>query len=151
MSLSLDIRIDSDLWNAIPALNDVCDRAAKTIDASGQIDLLLTDNAAMQVLNRDWRGKDRPTDVLSFPSEPDPLMPEPFLGDIAIGFEIMNADAEKAGKSLIAHLSHLVIHGILHLQGYDHVDYQDAHIMEAMEITALKTLGFENPYFQPDP
>lgn len=149
MSIELDIRIDSDLWQCIEGLEAICFRAADAVNASGSADLLLTDNTAMHALNKEWRGKDKPTDVLSFPNDLDlPDGPGAFLGDVAIGFEILKSDAAAGGKTLEAHLSHLLIHGLLHLKGYDHIEEDDAQIMEALEISALKQLGFANPYSQ---
>ena len=148
MTIKLDLRIESDLWAALPECDEICQIAANAPGIAGSVDLLLTDNSAMQVLNREWRGKDKPTDVLSFPSEEDDSISGSgsFLGDVAIGYEISLADAEAAEKTLAAHLSHLIIHGILHLAGYDHIDDVDAEEMEALEISALARLGYGNPY-----
>jgi probable rRNA maturation factor len=108
----------------------------------------------VQGLNRDYRGKDKPTNVLSFPAEiPSGLSPEllseldePELGDIIICAEVVAAEAAEQGKSLAAHWAHMVVHGMLHLQGYDHIEDADAEKMEALEVEILSRLGFANPY-----
>lgn len=112
--------------------------------------------AEMQKLNRDWRGKDTPTNVLSFPmaldevpdlslldAEGEHVLP---LGDIVLCAAVINREAAEQGKSIDAHWAHMVVHGTLHLQGYDHIDGNDAEEMEALEIKILHSLGFDNPY-----
>lgn len=149
MGITLDLRIEHDAWNDLPDCEILCQTAADATGLSGVVDLLLTDDASMKILNREWRGKHKPTDVLSFPAEApaDGLPPEArFLGDIAIGYEITAEDAKAAGKPLSVHLSHLIIHGLLHLVGHDHINDTDAEKMESLEISALKRLGYDNPY-----
>jgi probable rRNA maturation factor len=112
--------------------------------------------AEMQQLNHDWRGKNYPTNVLSFPmsfddsvdlgsfeTEDGCTVP---LGDIALCAAVINREAAEQGKSGNAHWAHMVVHGTLHLQGYDHIDNKDADEMEALEIKILHSLGFDNPY-----
>ena len=148
MSVSIDMRIDADAWPA--ELPDAEALAGGALNAAfglarveGEVALLLTDDAAMHALNRDWRGKDKPTDVLSFPADP---VEAPFLGDIAIGFGVASQDAAARGISLADHLSHLIIHGYLHLIGYDHIEDTEAREMEELEVRALATLGIADPY-----
>lgn len=148
MSVSLDIRIETEGWSdKVPGLERVCGYAVEAAFAlagqAGEIALLLTDDEDMHRLNRDWRGKDRPTDVLSFPADP---MEAPFLGDIAIGLGVSSRDAAARGIVLADHLSHLVIHGYLHLAGHDHMEDTEAREMETIEIRALATLGIADPY-----
>lgn len=148
MSIMVDLRIECGDWTAeVPALDTVCDQALSAAHGmtgqAGEIALLLTDDDEMQQLNRDWRGKDMPTDVLSFPADP---IEAPFLGDIAIGFGIASRDAATRGLPLASHLSHLVIHGYLHLLGHDHMEDTEAREMEALEVRALATLGIADPY-----
>ncbi len=101
----------------------------------------------MQSLNKQFRHKDKPTNVLSFPSElPDELNEGGFLGDILICCDVIKAEANEQGKKVSEHYAHLLIHGLLHLLGYDHIIEKDAAIMESLEIDLLKQLNIKNPY-----
>jgi len=113
-------------------------------------DITLTDDDAQRTLNRTWRGKDAPTNVLAFPAA-DPTLPVPvgaplLLGDVVLAFETVRREAAEQDKTLADHLRHLVAHGVLHLLGYDHENAADAALMEAREIAILKELGVANPY-----
>jgi probable rRNA maturation factor len=116
--------------------------------------LLFTSDAAIHALNREWRARDKPTNVLSFPmltrEELLALAPEGppvLLGDIAVAHETCAREAEEKGASLEDHATHLIVHGLLHLAGHDHeISPQDAEAMEALEIKALAILGIEDPY-----
>ena len=146
--IELDLRIEDDAWSErVPDLTQVCQTAlnagAAQMQATGEVSVLLTDDAEIQTLNRDWRGKDTPTDVLSFPaSEVD----APFLGDIAVSLGVTRKDAEARDIGLDQHLSHLLIHGLMHLLGHDHKDDTEAAEMESLEIAALASLGWPDPY-----
>ena len=146
--IELDLRIAAEDWSsAIPNLTETCQRAldagAAQMATKGEVSLLLTDDAEIQTLNRDWRDKDKPTDVLSFPSTE---MDRPFLGDIAVSLGVTRTDAEIKQIALDQHLSHLIIHGLLHLLGHDHNDDTEAAEMERLEIAALASLGWPDPY-----
>ena len=146
--IDLDLRVDQDEWTALlPNLTEICQRAlnagATQSGAAGEVSVLLTDNADIQILNRDWRQKDKPTDVLSFPADP---LDKPFLGDIAVALGVTEADADARKIKLDQHLSHLLVHGLLHLVGYDHKDDTEAAEMEALEVAALASLGWPDPY-----
>ncbi len=121
--------------------------AARETGEGGVISILLTADAEMQDLNRRWRGLDKPTDVLSFPSD-GPVIPgeRPHLGDIAMGYETSMRDAEAMKRPFDGHFSHLLIHGFLHLLGYDHITPEDAAIMEPLETSLLAGLGWPDPY-----
>ena len=112
------------------------------------VTLRFTTNEEVQVLNRDFRGKDKPTNVLSFPFEvPDFLIDEePTLGDIIIAMPVIEAEAVEQKKSGEHHLAHMTIHGTLHLLGFDHIIDEEAEEMEALEIEILEKLGIANPY-----
>jgi probable rRNA maturation factor len=116
---------------------------------SAEISILLTDNTEIQQLNRDFRGKDAPTNVLSFPAyEPDELsqISDPFLGDIAFSYPVIVQEAQTENKIFDHHLTHLLIHGVLHLLGYDHETDSQAEIMEALEVEILSLFNISNPY-----
>ncbi len=107
----------------------------------------IVDEAESRRLNRDYRGRDKPTNVLSFPSElPSELLDYECLGDLVICAPVVEAEAREQGKPSQAHWAHLVVHGMLHLQGLDHETEAEAARMEALEIEILKSLGHTNPY-----
>lgn len=146
--VDLDLRVAEPEWDkSLPDLEAICRRAldagAAQKATQGEVAILLTNNTEIQDLNRDWRGKDKPTDVLSFPADP---MDKPFLGDIAVAIGVTQDDAKTRGIGLDQHLSHLLIHGLLHLLGHDHKDDTEAAEMEALEIAALASLGWPDPY-----
>ncbi|AXS82610.1 MULTISPECIES: rRNA maturation RNase YbeY [Marinobacter] len=99
-----------------------------------------------QALNRQYRGKDKPTNVLSFPFEAPAGITVPLAGDLVICAPVVEDEAREQQKSLDAHWAHMVVHGMLHLQGYDHIEDEDAEVMEALEVRLLAQLGFGNPY-----
>ena len=110
------------------------------------VTVLLTDDASIRDLNARFRGKDQPTNVLSFPA---PETAAPHLGDIALAYGVCAREAEAQGKSLQHHLMHLTAHGVLHLLGYDHETDAEAEEMEGMERAILATLGVSDPYAEP--
>jgi probable rRNA maturation factor len=111
-----------------------------------ELTLRLVDREESRKLNSRYRGKDQPTNVLSFPGEFPPGLDLPLLGDIVICAPLVGAESEAQNKPLPAHWAHLVIHGVLHLLGHDHQDECEAVEMEAIEVELLASLGFENPY-----
>jgi probable rRNA maturation factor len=150
--LSSDARISEPRWSErLDDVEGLCRRvltsASAHMRAGGEVSVLFTDDAEMQVLNRRWRGLDKPTDVLSFPAD-GPKIPgaAAYLGDIALGYETAMADAETMGRPAAAHVSHLLVHGFLHLLGYDHVESADAAVMEPLEAMILSDLGWPDPY-----
>jgi probable rRNA maturation factor len=120
------------------------------------VSVKLSDNAEVHALNLEWRDKDKPTNVLSFPmlddEELDALLagtydaPEIMLGDIILAYEICAAEAEEKNIPVAHHATHLVIHGMLHLLGHDHIEEDEAEAMEALEVKALASIGLHNPY-----
>ncbi|MGO4706529.1 rRNA maturation RNase YbeY [Microvirga sp. 2MCAF38] len=141
-------------WSRLPDAEALAARAGEAAAAVAdeeaedfEISLLLTDDARIQELNRDFRGKDKPTNVLSFPApEPPQHFGPRHLGDIALAYETLVREAEAEAKPLAHHYAHLIVHGVLHLLGYDHEVEEDAEIMEALEVKALATLGIDDPY-----
>ncbi|MEM9738774.1 MAG: rRNA maturation RNase YbeY [Pseudomonadota bacterium] len=147
--ITVDVRLASDAWKTLAdpeaLARSAFHAAARELDEepSGEIAILLTDDGEMHRLNAQWRGKEKPTDILSFRAEgPGPG----FLGDLALGYGICARDAADLGLALEAHVTHLFIHGLLHLLGYDHVTDDSATVMEALEVSALARLGLPDPY-----
>jgi probable rRNA maturation factor len=125
--------------------------AAAAADAEiaeeAELSLVLTGDAAIRVLNRDHRGFDKPTNVLSFPQDdPDADAYGPLLGDIVVARETVEREAAEAGIGLSDHVAHMVVHGFLHLVGYDHLDDAEADEMEGLESAILVGLGLADPY-----
>lgn len=119
------------------------------VDEALEVTVRLVENSEMCELNREYRGKDSPTNVLSFPCDWD-LPDEPrLLGDIVIAVQVVNEEAKTQKKKMEAHWAHIVIHGLLHLLGYDHIDENDAEIMETLEKRILAELGYPDPYLLP--
>lgn len=150
----IDLLVEAPGWKSLPKAKTIARKAAKAALAlenrTGEVTILLTDDAAMRRLNASFRGKDKPTNVLSFPAAPAPPGPHDaeslFLGDIALGYETCAAEASAEGKPLRDHLSHLVVHGLLHLMGYDHEQEAQALRMEERERVILAALGIADPY-----
>lgn len=113
-----------------------------------ELSLLFTDDASIREINAEWRDKDKPTNVLSFPAYPlaPGGMPGPMLGDIIFAHETVAREASELEKPFEAHLSHLLVHGFLHLFGYDHMNDGEATIMEGLETRILLGLGLSDPY-----
>lgn len=137
-----EISIDEQLWLDHDNLENILNKVLTTVlSGDEEISLLLTNDTRIQILNRDFRSQDKPTNVLSFPSDEDN-----FLGDIAISFNTLKREAEEQDKDFNSHFIHILIHGILHLLGYDHIDDDEAEEMEALEIKILEDMGIKNPY-----
>ena len=141
----IEIEIEDDAWEIVHEVEArvVAAAAAALHDAGGAVVVLLTDDAAVQDLNARFRGKDRPTNVLSFPA---PETARPHRGDLVLAYGVCAAEAAEQGKTIADHLSHLVVHGVLHLLGRDHEDDAEAEAMEAEERAILATLGVADPY-----
>ncbi len=149
----IDVEVEDEAWSgALPGAEALTLAAAEAALASegasegaqgGGVTLLLTDDAAVQELNARFRGRDSATNVLSFPA---PENPEGHLGDVALAFGVCAREAEAQGKPLAHHLQHLVVHGVLHLLGYDHMTDAEAETMEDLERVVLAGLGIPDPY-----
>lgn len=113
---------------------------------SKQVNIRLVSKKESAKLNSTYRHKKGPTNILSFPFEPPPGISSAFLGDLVVCAALVNQQAKQQTKTRLAHWAHLIIHGCLHLIGYDHIHDKDANKMEAKEIQLLKELGYENPY-----
>jgi probable rRNA maturation factor len=157
-----EVLVVAECWQSEPDAEAVIQRAiaaaAETVDqdvGEAELAVMLTDDAGIRALNSNWRGVDQPTNVLSFPalqpsgrSAPDdaPRM----LGDIAIAYETTRKEADQEQKPFDHHLSHLAVHGFLHLIGYDHEENDDAERMEGLEAEILAQLGIPDPYADGD-
>ncbi len=149
----IEVEVEAEDWtDAIDDVEAVVERAAVVAlgDETGGVVVLLTDDATVRDLNARFRDKDRPTNVLSFPAAEVPEMqgPEP-LGDIVLAYGVCAEEAKAQGKTLTDHLTHLVVHGVLHLLGRDHEDETEAEAMEAEERAVLARLGVADPYKPP--
>ena len=133
--------------NAVPRrLRQAIVAAARAVpERTGELAVVLTDDAAIRTLNRTWRGKDEATNVLSFPAQSPPGTPA-LLGDIVIAYETTAREAQAEGKPFRHHLAHLAVHGYLHLAGHDHEADAEAEAMESLEIAVLARLKVPNPY-----
>ena len=122
--------------------------AATEAIPTSELTIRIVDETESRQLNRDYRGFDKPTNVLSFPFDAPPGIELNLLGDLVICAPIVEKEAEEQGKAQIAHWAHLVIHGTLHLLGYDHIEDKEADIMEALETAILNSLGYPDPYLE---
>jgi probable rRNA maturation factor len=155
--VAVEVTIPCPLWQRdcveVATLADAAARLAlRTCDApaASVVDVTFADDDAQRALNRTWRGKDASTNVLAFPAgDPTAALPAGaplLLGDVVLAYETVRREAIEQQKPLADHLRHLVVHGVLHLLGYDHVDDAGAAEMEAREIAILAELGVPNPY-----
>ena len=151
----VEVSVECELWAALPNAENLAaqaiDKARKVtkikLHKDAEVSVLLVDDARIRSLNAQWRNIDKATNVLSFPaSAPGKLASNPLLGDIVMAFETVQREARDESKSLANHVSHLVVHGFLHLIGYDHENEGDAETMEALEIKVLAGLKIANPY-----
>jgi probable rRNA maturation factor len=153
-----EVLVVADCWQEAPDAEAVIQRAiavaADNVDtdvADAELAIMLTDDSGIRTLNSNWRGVDKPTNVLSFPALQPQAPQKPgeaprMLGDIAIAYETMRREADEEGKPFDHHLSHLAVHGFLHLIGYDHENDADADAMEHLETEILAQLGIPDPY-----
>ncbi len=164
--LDIQVSVEDDGWGDEASLQDVGSRvlgAAADFLAREQgqpfpekppeVSLVFTDDASIREINAEWRQQDKPTNVLSFPAFPvtPGEKPGPMLGDIVIARETVEREAVDLGKSFEEHLTHLLVHGFLHLLGYDHMGTEEAEEMEALETRILASLGLSDPYAGQDP
>lgn len=146
MPLDIAIQLHDARWKALlkpycKTVRAACEAAVKPRKGKTlEMAVVLADDAFVRELNHQYRGKDKPTNVLSFPGEGD------YLGDVVLARETLEREAQEQGKSIRHHALHLLVHGTLHLQGHDHMKEKEAQAMEALEIKILKTLGVSNPY-----
>ena len=151
----IEVEVEDEAWTAaLPDAVAVVERAAAAAlgSAGGDLVILLTDDAAVGELNQRFRDREGPTNVLSFPAA-DMSLPghAPHLSDLMLAYGVCAAEAAAQGKTLADHLTHLTVHGVLHLRGRDHVDEGEAEAMEAEERSLLASLGVADPYRPHEP
>lgn len=151
--LEIDVNVAAPAWEAVEGLEALTrDCLLKSLAISGaalaptcEISVTFCDDATIRALNAQWRGKDQPTNVLSFPM-PGALQAKSLLGDVIVAYETVAREAAEQGKALRNHAAHMVVHGFLHLIGYDHETAAEAEGMEALERKIAAALGFPDPY-----
>ncbi|WP_273381803.1 rRNA maturation RNase YbeY [Actinobacillus porcinus] len=145
----IDLQIASENQSNLPTLEQFTLWATQAVRAESvepEMTIRIVDEAESHELNLTYRGKDRPTNVLSFPFECPEEVDLPLLGDLIICRQVVEREAEEQGKPLLAHWAHMVVHGSLHLLGYDHIEDDEAEEMESLETEIMTGLGFEDPY-----
>jgi probable rRNA maturation factor len=149
VSFSVDLQFADPRWRKARGLGARLTAAAELAlkrakaPRGAALAVLLADDARLKLLNRDFRGKNKPTNVLSFPAAGND---ENYLGDIALAYDVTAKEAKAQGKRFADHATHLVVHGVLHLLGFDHIEDHDAAKMEPLETRILSTLGIADPY-----
>jgi probable rRNA maturation factor len=150
--LHIEISRNSDGWpdsldaRAEQAVHEALKQSKATVTGAAELSVVLTDDAEQRDLNRNWRGVDKSTNVLSFP-QIEPFAPvSGILGDIILARETLEREAVEQGVSFEDHFTHLMVHGFLHILGYDHMDDDEALVMESLETQILASLGVADPY-----
>jgi probable rRNA maturation factor len=158
-TITVETAIEAGDWGEVGHWEGLAARVAAAVAVRPELDvpddaelsLLLTDDAHIRVLNRAWRGKDTPTNVLSFPSADADEDPGPLLGDVVVARETTGREAAADALSFDDHFTHLLVHGLLHLFGFDHEVDEEAEEMEALETEILAGLGIADPYGDREP
>ena len=151
LELQLDVQLAVEQENNLPKEEQLTLWATaalitRTEHEEPELTIRIVDEAESQELNSEYRGKDKPTNVLSFPFEAPAHVPIPLLGDLIVCKQVVEREAIEQGKTLTAHWAHMIVHGCLHLLGYDHIEDEEAEEMEGIERVVMADLGFEDPY-----
>ncbi|CAK2487239.1 endoribonuclease YbeY [Vibrio crassostreae] len=149
MSIELDLQIAVENEQGLPTEQDIqlwLDKTISQFQENAELTVRIVDTQESHQLNHEYRGKDKPTNVLSFPFEAPPGIELDLLGDLIICRQVVEKEAEEQSKPLLAHWAHMVVHGSLHLLGYDHIEDDEAEEMESLETEIMQTMGFEDPY-----
>jgi probable rRNA maturation factor len=149
MAIQVDLQIASQQADNLPKQTDIeawLDATILLFQSDAELTVRIVDIAESQQLNSDYRGKDKPTNVLSFPFETPPEVELDLLGDLVICKQVVENEAQAQNKPINAHWAHMVVHGALHLLGYDHINDDDAEEMESLESEIIQKLGFDDPY-----
>jgi probable rRNA maturation factor len=149
-AVNIDLVVESELWKQSDDAGSLVTRAvteaASLLSTAGaELAIVLSDDSAVRLLNRAWRGVDKATNVLSFPTKQNRGDP-PLIGDVVLAYETIAREASAQHKPLADHVAHLAVHGFLHLLGYDHERNEDAEAMERVERDILRRLAIRNPY-----
>jgi probable rRNA maturation factor len=146
--VNVEVQIACDATMGLPAEEQLQQWAEVALQDHGLriLAIRVVDKAESQQLNHDYRGKDKPTNVLSFPFEAPPGIDMDLLGDLIICKQVVEQEADQQSKPLMAHWAHMVVHGSLHLLGYDHIEDDEAEEMESLETEIMLGMGFEDPY-----
>ncbi|MBJ2146227.1 rRNA maturation RNase YbeY [Vibrio sp. IB15] len=149
MSIELDLQLAVEKEQGLPTEQDIqfwLDKTIPQFQKSAELTIRIVDTEESHQLNHEYRGKDKPTNVLSFPFEAPPGIELDLLGDLIICRQVVEKEAEEQNKPLLAHWAHMVVHGSLHLLGYDHTEDDEAEEMESLETEIMQAMGFEDPY-----
>ena len=149
MSIELDLQLAVENEQDLPTEQDIqlwLDKTIPQFQKSAELTIRIVDTEESHQLNLEYRGKDKPTNVLSFPFEAPPGIELDLLGDLIICRQVVEKEAEEQNKPLLAHWAHMVVHGSLHLLGYDHIEDDEAEEMESLETEIMQAMGFEDPY-----
>ncbi|MEO0545616.1 MAG: rRNA maturation RNase YbeY [Pseudomonadota bacterium] len=152
--LACDVAVDAELWGNEQALTALSERAlnaaaahvADLLPDDPEVSVVFTDDTSIQALNAQWRGMDKPTNVLSFAANDASGPTSPLLGDIVLALQTIAREAKAQEKAFDDHVTHLLVHGFLHLLGHDHLDDEEADAMEETERRVLAGLGIADPY-----
>lgn len=145
----IDLQIACEQETGLPIAEQIEQWATAAVQPQSdevEMTVRIVDEAESHALNLNYRGKDRPTNVLSFPFECPDEVELPLLGDLVICRQVVEREAQEQDKSLMAHWAHMVVHGSLHLLGYDHIEDDEAEEMESLETQIMTELGFADPY-----
>ena len=148
-SIFVDLQVATENIEGLPTEEQIVQWATAAVQPEGdeiEMTVRIVDEAESHELNLTYRGKDRPTNVLSFPFECPDQVELPLLGDLVICRQVVEREAAEQEKPLMAHWAHMVVHGSLHLLGYDHIEDNEAEEMESLETQIMKGLGFDDPY-----
>ena len=148
-SIFVDLQIATENIEGLPTEEQIVPWATAAVQPEGdevEMTVRIVDEAESHELNLTYRGKDRPTNVLSFPFECPDEVELPLLGDLVICRQVVEREAVEQEKPLMAHWAHMVVHGSLHLLGYDHIENDEAEEMESLETQIMQGLGFDDPY-----
>lgn len=152
--IEIDITVEAGEWKSAAHLSQLSTQALRAavlhasapLPENAEVSVVFTDDGHVQALNRQWRDQDKPTNVLSFAANDGEGPQSPLLGDIIVAFETVRGEAIEQKKRFDDHLAHLLVHGFLHLLGYDHIEDAEAEEMEALETLILASLGIAPPY-----